>query len=95
MADRKFQAGDRVEHGPSGEIWRLACDEALEAVSACGWPDSKAQAADCTLIKPATPEGRLAQLKATAKVGQPYLIDDYSWRRSHARDQLRGMGEAI
>ncbi len=62
-----FRAGDVVLHRPSGEKWTLACDEERAEVICCGWPESYAKAADCTLLRAATDEDRLVTLLLVAK----------------------------
>lgn len=46
------RAGDSVVHGPSGETWLVAAmsPDGTELVC-CGWPETVAKVADCTLAK--------------------------------------------
>ncbi len=46
-----FKAGDTVKHGPTGETWILKRDEEDGHVWPCGWPETRARAADCTIIR--------------------------------------------
>jgi hypothetical protein len=57
--------GDIVSHGPTGEEWVVAYvrDDKL---AACGWPDTIADLADCTLVSKATPEERRSLLETMA-----------------------------
>lgn len=64
---RPFQAGDVVLHRPTGEKWLLIVDEHDGRVVPGGWPDTRAEASDCELIK-ASPN-RYERLQATAKSG--------------------------
>lgn len=64
MTDRKFRAGDRVKHGPSGETWVLACDSQDDEVMPAGWPESYANVGDCELVREATDEEREKMLKS-------------------------------
>jgi hypothetical protein len=41
-----------VRHGPSGETWVLAAVDG-EHVYPAGWPPSRAEAGDCTLVEAA------------------------------------------
>ncbi len=63
-----FRAGDHIHHGPTGEQWVLACDEENGEVICCGWPETVAAAADCSLIEAATDEERIKTLQNVAKV---------------------------
>ena len=80
-----FRAGDAVAHAPSGETWILACDEDNGRVIPCGWPESQAEASDCTLVEAATDEERVEILREAAAA-----TGGYSYRRSLARHQLGG-----
>ena len=93
MSERKqrapFRAGDVVKHAPSEETWVLACDQDGDAVMPAGWPESRADAADCTLVKAASDEERLKMLRdVSAHKG------GMSYRRSLARHQLAQEGAA-
>ncbi len=79
-----FRAGDHVKHGPSGESWVLACDEERGRVMPAGWPESMADAADCTLTKAATERERRDMLTRVAASRS----DGPSYRRSLASHQL-------
>lgn len=48
-----FRCGDCVLHRPSGEEWLVAFCEGDELAWA-GWPDGRARASDCDLVKRAT-----------------------------------------
>lgn len=77
-----FRAADCVHHGPSGEDWVLAVDEESGRVMPAGWPESMAEAEDCTLIKAATEAERAEMLTNFAK------ITNRDMRASRARRQL-------
>ena len=49
----KFRSGDKVFHWPSGETWILAVAE-NHRVAPCGWPETIANADDCSLIEAAS-----------------------------------------
>lgn len=89
VAATKFRAGDEVHHAPSGEDWLLAGDEENGKVQPCGWPESIAEAKDCSLIEAATDEERLAMLNEWAKKGKGYEHERDSRTRT-ARRQLEG-----
>jgi hypothetical protein len=48
-----FRAGDVVKHIPTGETWVLACSDGV-TVWPCGWPETRASASDCELVKAAS-----------------------------------------
>lgn len=73
-----------MHHAPTGEDWMLAADERRGKVVAAGWPESIAEASDCTLIRVGSDEGRIAMLKLVAAQG--------SMRGDWARDDLRLAG---
>lgn len=78
-----FRAADIVYHAPSKETWVLAVDEFDGRVMPVGWPESLAQAADCTLKKAASGAARKDMLETLAKkTGSDY-------RCSRAREDLR------
>lgn len=77
-----FRAADLIHHAPSGEVWVLAVDEESGRVMPAGWPESIAEAKDCTLIKAATDAERISMLWEIAK------IPDSDMRASWARRQL-------
>jgi hypothetical protein len=78
-----FKCGDHVKHRPSGETWVVAYAD-NEHVACCGWPETLAQASDCTLVKAATNEQHVDMLKRCA------TLDDS--RGSHARAEIERMG---
>lgn len=84
---RPFRAADIVHHTPSGEDWVLAVDEENGRVQPCGWPETMADAKDCTLITLATDEHRIEMLKEWAKAGKGYEHERDSRTRA-ARWQL-------
>lgn len=48
----KIQAGDSIQHKPSGENWfLLGVDSVGNHVCAAGWPPSMAKLSDCTLVE--------------------------------------------
>jgi hypothetical protein len=63
-----FRAGDVVFHLPSGEKWLLAYGDS-DSVSACGWPESIAKAADCRLIVAASDADHREMLERWAAKG--------------------------
>ncbi len=77
-----LRAADTVHHGPSNEDWTLACDEMHGQVMPLGWPETLAQAADCTLIQAATDEARIETLVRVSRLPSDDL------RGSWARHQL-------
>ena len=62
-----FRAGDIVLHGPTGEEWILAVDQFGASVMPCGWPETVAEARDCSLVNAATDEERVKQLEETGR----------------------------
>lgn len=50
-----IRPGDHIEHGPTGETWVVGRATA-EHVEPFGWPRSRAQTADCRVVKRATDE---------------------------------------
>lgn len=64
---RPFIAGDVVRHEPTGEKWLLIVDEHEGRVVPGGWPDTRAEAKDCVLLKASN--SRYETLKATSKSG--------------------------
>lgn len=78
-----FHAGDVVRHAPSGETWRLACDEDRGSVMPLGWPESRVHARECTMVKAASYEERLATLRGV--IGG---AGDTGYRGALAREQL-------
>lgn len=80
-----FRAGDVVQHKPSGEKWLLIIDEQDGTVVPGGWPDTRANAADCTIVNRADDAKRIATLRSTAASGH-----SSSWI---AQKQLKALGE--
>ena len=79
----RFRAADIVHHTPSGERWKLACDESPNGdVLPTGWPETLARANDCTIIKDASDAERESMLVRVADGG----CDGY--RGALARRQL-------
>ena len=78
-----FRAGDIVNHSPSGEAWILANDEDNGRVMPCGWPESMAEAKDCTIVKAATDDERMDMLRKWSALGS-----DKDSRARGARWQL-------
>lgn len=64
-----LRAGDRVKHGPTGETWVLATDEEDHKVFACGWPETRAEVSDCTVVTMATDDERRKMLANVATSG--------------------------
>ena len=73
----EIDTGDVVLHAPSGEQWLVACVRG-DDLSWCGWPEGIARLSDCSLVKKATLEARLALLTELAAMGS----DDH--RQRHA-----------
>jgi hypothetical protein len=65
-AAQEIDTGDVVLHKPSGEQWLVAFVEG-DMLCACGWPESLAPLADCTLVTRATPEARISLLHEMAR----------------------------
>lgn len=83
-----IDTGDVVEHGPSGEQW-LVARATSNHVYPCGWPPSRANLSDCTLVTKATPAHRAELLQQIAD-GNGYHAE---WARAivavaRARAQL-------
>lgn len=66
-----FRAGDIVRHLPTGKVWVLIVDEHNGMVTPGGWPVSWGAAIHCELIKAASDDERIEQLKETAKSKHP------------------------
>jgi hypothetical protein len=62
-----IEIADTVRHGPSGEEWLVARVDG-EHLWPCGWPESRARLADCTLIEKATPIERVRLRKQLAEL---------------------------
>lgn len=75
-----MDTGDVVLHKPTGERWVVAFvnDERL---SWCGWPEGTALLSDCELLEPATPETRLALLRALATMNGSDSRKSYAIKR--------------
>lgn len=84
MTRYHYRAGDEVLHKPSGETWKLACDEENGRVLIAGYPSSSADVNDLALINRATPGDRLRMLKTAAK--------STGARAARAKVQLDAMG---
>lgn len=61
-----FRAGDVVDHIPSGERWILATDEVDGSVYPMGWPECRAAASDCRMVRSATDSQRYSALRDVA-----------------------------
>jgi hypothetical protein len=55
-----------VAHIPSGERWILATDEVDGSVYPMGWPESRAAASDCRMVRSATDAQRYSALREVA-----------------------------
>jgi hypothetical protein len=53
----KIEMADVVRHGPSGEEW-LVCRVSDRHLWPAGWPESRADLSDCTLVSKATDADR-------------------------------------
>ncbi len=78
-----------MKHLPTGEEWILAYDEERGEVSACGWPESIAQASDCDLVKAGSDGDRLDMLKTWAG----NIASDHRTRQ--ARRQLKSENASV
>ena len=85
-----FRAADIVHHVPSEEDWVLAIDEENGRVQPCGWPNTTADAKDCTLTTAATDEHRLVMLQKWAAMGKGYENERDSRTRT-ARRQVSSL----
>lgn len=65
-----IDTGDVVRHGPTGEEWLVAYVDG-QHLAWCGWPSGHALVSDCTLVKKATPEERIALLRQLATSQHP------------------------
>lgn len=86
-----FRAGDRVKHAPSGETWRLACDQVENEVMPAGWPETVAKATHCRLTQRASDAERLEMLSECARWSTGR---EDSQRQRRAKAQLEAMTEA-
>lgn len=84
-----FRAGDIVMHGPTGEKWTLAWADGDE-VSAEGWPESIAKAADCALVQRATEDESLLILEKWANMA-PDPREGTDYRTIKAKQILEQM----
>ena len=71
-----FRAGDVVAHVPSGERWILATDEVDGSVYPMGWPESRAAASDCRLVRSATDAQRYSALREVASSFMAMMYGD-------------------
>jgi len=85
---RLFRAGDIVKHRQTGQTWELAVDEEDGKVMPNGWPESLADAKDCTLVTSGTDEARVENLESWAAKGKGYE-HERDLRTSKARRQVR------
>jgi hypothetical protein len=60
-----IDTADHVRHGPTGETWLVARVHG-EYLYPCGWPPSRADLHDCTLVKKASPAERQKLLQELA-----------------------------
>ena len=81
-----IDTGDAVHHKPTGEDWLVACVDG-DKLYWLGWPEGRAELADCELRKKATPEDRMMWLRELAKTGR----DESGARTRIARRQLQQM----
>lgn len=66
MSNPQIDTGDVVQDVTSGEKYRVAnCRDGY--VIFCGWPHIQIPAADCALVRKATPEERLQVLHELAE----------------------------
>lgn len=56
-ASEIIDTGDHVHHAPTGETWVVAFVE-NESLYWVGWPPGRADLADCTLVRKASPQER-------------------------------------
>jgi hypothetical protein len=69
-----FRAGDEVLHVPTGETWLLIVDEENGVVVPAGWPDTRAQASDCSLVRAATDVERLGTIRTCSRSGHSACV---------------------
>lgn len=77
-----IRAGDAVLHRPSGEKWLVATDEDDGMFYAAGWPETRAHAEHCEIVRTATDEQRLKMLEqaATGRWSPRQSLADYQLR---------------
>jgi hypothetical protein len=63
----QIDTADIVNHGPTGEEWTVAYVKDGR-IAWCGWPEGEAALADCTLVKAASDDERIALLKQMAEM---------------------------
>jgi len=76
-----IDTGDRVHHAPTGEDWIVAFVENGHLYW-LGWPPGRAEVADCTLVRKATPQQRKSTLISMARM-------DGDVRGEYARRKVR------
>jgi hypothetical protein len=84
---RSIDTADIVHHAPSGEDWIVAYVSG-DTLCPCGWPETLAKLADCTLVRKARPEQRRQLLQRMAD------IRGNDSRSRHARHVLKQEAEA-
>lgn len=62
-----LRTGDRVLHRPTGETWIVAFVEGGK-IAWCGWPDGRADVADCDRIHVATEEEHRQLVRELARL---------------------------
>lgn len=67
---QQIDTGDTVFHVLSGETWVVACVED-DHLSWVGWPEGRANLADCQLIKKASDEEKHKLLVELANMNSP------------------------
>lgn len=63
-----MRAGDHVYHEPSGETWVVAYVTG-DDLCPCGWPESLARVADCTLVKSCSDDEHRSILEELREIG--------------------------
>ena len=82
-----MRAGDTVLHRPSGETWIVASLTTDGALYACGWPESRADAADVEVTEPCSDEEHEKMLRDVGATTSDH--GGHSARASWARENLR------
>lgn len=86
----KIDTGDTVKHGPTGESWVVAYVED-NRLAWCGWPPGWAELSDCTLVRKASEEQRIALLEKMAKSGRNDRRTRYAkWRLREISGEAQG-----
>lgn len=75
MADQDppsaWRTGDHVVHRPTGETWVVAYVDG-DRLSWCGWPEGRADVADCERVHVATDDEHAALVREIAAVANDH-----------------------